>query len=65
MNDAAVKLIKESVLRALAKSPRDVEYYREQANDLSRPEAFRRAVDEALQEWRRTGSIPNGRPRRS
>lgn len=57
MNKAAARLIKEAVLRALAKSPGDVEFYGEQAKDLSRPEEFRQGVEEALQEWFQLGSV--------
>jgi len=44
-------LIKEAVLRALVKSPKDVGFYREQMNDPSRPTAYRQALKEAVGKW--------------
>lgn len=51
MNRAALALIKEAVLRALVKSPKDVGFYREQMNDPSRPTAYRQALKEAVGKW--------------
>ncbi len=51
MNESAGRLIKEVVLRALLKSPLDVEFYREQMEDPSRPAKYRKALQEALGCW--------------
>lgn len=51
MNQAALKLIKEAVLRALMKNPEDVDFYREQMNDPSRPAAYRKALQQAVEQW--------------
>lgn len=53
MDDAAIGLIKEAVVRALLKSPHDVEFYRAQVDDpLSKP-SYRLALQQAIDESRR------------
>lgn len=56
MNEAAQKLIKEAVLRALQKSPADVTFYHEQIDDPSLPPAYRMSLREAVDEWMRRSS---------
>lgn len=51
MNALAIKLIKEAVLRALAKNLRDLSYYQELAEDPSHPPGYRLALQQAVEEW--------------
>lgn len=53
MNDAAIRLIKEAVLRALLKNPGDIEFYRAQADDPLRKRQYRQALQQAIDESRR------------
>lgn len=50
MNEAAIKLIREAVVRALRKHPSDVEFYQSQVDDPLRQEEYRRALREAIDE---------------
>lgn len=52
MNDAAIRLIKEAVLRALVKNPGDVEFYRAQVDDPLRKPQYRQALQQAIDESR-------------
>ena len=54
MNEAAMKLIQEAVLRALKKSPADVAFYQEQIDDPSLSAAYRMSLRKAVNEWRQT-----------
>lgn len=51
MNQAALRMIQDAVLRVLAKSPQDVDFYRDQMNDPSRPAAYRQALQQAVEKW--------------
>lgn len=51
MNETAQRLIKEAVLRALQKSPKDVAFYRAKEGDSQLPPAYRQALRQALFEW--------------
>ena len=52
MNDLAIKLIKEAVLRVLVKNPQDFSFYQEQADDLLLQPAYRESLRQAVEEWR-------------
>ena len=54
MNEAAMKLIQEAVLRALKKSPADVAFYQEQIDDPFLSAAYRMSLRKAVDEWRQT-----------
>lgn len=51
MNETAIKLIKEAVLRALQKSSADITFYREKEADPLLPPAYRQALRDAINEW--------------
>lgn len=53
MNEAAIKLIKEAVVRALRKDPGDVEFYQSQVDGPLSQEDYRRALREAIEESKR------------
>ena len=50
MNETAIRLIKDAVLRALQKSPADVAFYRAKQGDPHLPPAYRQALQQALQQ---------------
>lgn len=51
MNETAMRLIKEAVIRVLEKSPADVGFYQRQIDDLSLPPAYRMSIRDAVNEW--------------
>lgn len=52
MNEAAIQMIKEAVLRALLKNPGDIEFYRAQVDDPLSKRQYRQALQEAIDESR-------------
>ena len=52
MNEAAIRLLKEAVLRALLKNPGDVEFYRAQVMDPLKKPQYRHALQQAIEESR-------------
>lgn len=54
MNATATRFLKEAVYRALLTSPADVTFYRQRAEDLVLPPAYRQALREAIDEWAKT-----------
>lgn len=50
MDDAAIGLVKEAVVRALLKSPHDVEFYRAQVDDPLGLPQYREALQQAIDE---------------
>lgn len=56
MNEAAIKLVREAVLRALFKSPSDVDFYQAQVDDPYVTEEYRRALREAIAEAKKNPS---------
>lgn len=53
MNETAIRLVREAVVRALVKNPGDVEFYRAQVNDPSRKLQYRQALQQAIDESRK------------
>ena len=52
MNETAIRLVREAVVRALVKNPGDVEFYRAQVNDPLRKLQYRQALQQAIDESR-------------
>ena len=52
MDDAAIRWVKEAVVRALLKSPEDVGFYYAQVDDSLRKPQYRKALQEAIDESR-------------
>lgn len=52
MNEIAMRLVREAVVRALMKNPGDVEFYRAQVNDPLRKLQYRQALQQAIDESR-------------
>lgn len=52
MNETAIRLVREAVVRALMKNPGDVEFYRAQVNDPLRKLQYRQALQQAIDESR-------------
>lgn len=53
VTEIAMRLIKEAVIRAVLKHPRDIEFYRNQMNDPSCNADYRQAMGEAIEEVRK------------